>query len=124
MLEPAQLRILVVEDEESIRRVVVRFLRARGCAVSQAADGNEGLDALRGAAFDVIVSDIAMPRLDGVGFWEQAQRAGIAGGARFVFVSAVPLPAALGLPAGVKVIAKPFTLDDLWGAVSQAAGGS
>lgn len=123
MPEPAQLRILVVEDEASIRRVLVRFLRARGCAVSEAADGNEGLSALRGAAFDVVVSDVAMPRLDGVAFWEQALRAGIVGSAGFVFITAVPLPAVLALPAAVKVIAKPFALDDVWVAVRQAAGG-
>lgn len=59
-------RILVVDDEESIRASLRIFLHAEGYDVTLAEDAEEALSLLDGGAFDVVVSDIIMPGLSGV----------------------------------------------------------
>lgn len=59
-------RVLVVDDEESIVRLARHALGARGFNVDTAADGEEALAKARSAKPDVIVSDVMMPRLDGL----------------------------------------------------------
>lgn len=58
--------ILLVEDDESVRRVVSRVLRSNGYKVIEAADGNEALlQAQRVSPVDLLVSDLMMPNMDG-----------------------------------------------------------
>lgn len=57
-------RILVVDDEPSIRDVVARYLRREGYAVTTAADGQEALE--RAADADLVVLDLMLPRVDGI----------------------------------------------------------
>ena len=59
--------ILVVDDEGAVRRFAGRVLEREGYTVREARDGAEALDLVRqGGSFDVVVSDIVMPRLNGV----------------------------------------------------------
>lgn len=60
-------RVLVVDDDEVVRTVVSEYLRRRGYEVGEATDGAEALDAIRQAPPDVVVTDLGMPRLDGLG---------------------------------------------------------
>lgn len=60
-------RVLVVEDDEQVRTLLVRFLKRRGFTVEEARDGLEGLACVKKDAPDVVVTDMAMPRLDGLG---------------------------------------------------------
>ena len=57
--------LLLVDDEDSLRSVVAERLMDHGFEVVQAADGESALTALDGFAFDVIVSDLRLPGLDG-----------------------------------------------------------
>ena len=57
--------LLLVDDEESLRSVVAERLTDEGFHVIQAADGESALKALDGFAFDVIVSDLRLPGVDG-----------------------------------------------------------
>ncbi len=57
--------LLLVDDEESLRSVVTERLTDQGFDVTQAADGEAALKALDGFAFDVIVSDLRLPGVDG-----------------------------------------------------------
>ena len=57
--------LLLVDDEESLRSVVAERLTDHGFEVVQAADGESALKALDGFAFDVIVSDLRLPGVDG-----------------------------------------------------------
>jgi EAL domain-containing protein (putative c-di-GMP-specific phosphodiesterase class I) len=59
-------RILVVDDDEPLRRVIARTLSGAGYDVATAADGEAATDALAGSSFDVVLSDIDMPRVTGV----------------------------------------------------------
>jgi two-component system response regulator MtrA len=59
-------RILVVEDDSSIREVVAMGLRAAGFDVETAADGEEGLARWRAGSPDLVLLDVMLPRLDGL----------------------------------------------------------
>ncbi len=68
-------RILLVEDEESLRDVLSRYLETQGHVCEFAEDGEIGVEKVRGDAegFDVIISDIEMPRMDGITFLRRVQ---------------------------------------------------
>ena len=59
--------ILIIDDEAAQREAVGGYLRKRGFAVLQAANGREGLDLLQGQVVDLIITDLRMPELDGMG---------------------------------------------------------
>jgi two-component system, cell cycle response regulator CpdR len=67
-------RILVVDDEESIRSFVERALTLDGHEIKTAADGAEALDLLACENFDLMLSDIRMPLMDGIALALQAAR--------------------------------------------------
>jgi C4-dicarboxylate-specific signal transduction histidine kinase len=61
----AQLRILLVDDEEAIRSPIARFLGRRGATVLEASDGAEALELLERTDVDAMLVDLRMPRMDG-----------------------------------------------------------
>jgi CheY-like chemotaxis protein len=69
------IRILLVDDEEPIRRPMARFLVKRGADIKEAGDGVAALEQLT-AGFDphVILADLRMPRMDGAEFYQQLQQ--------------------------------------------------
>jgi DNA-binding NtrC family response regulator len=60
-------RTLIVDDEKSIRRTLGEFLRAAGHEVVEAEDADVARQRLAEAEFDVVVTDIILPRMSGVG---------------------------------------------------------
>lgn len=58
-------KILLVEDEDTVRAVAERALARQGYEVTTAADGEEGLEAIGRGEFDLVVSDVVMPTMDG-----------------------------------------------------------
>ena len=64
--EDTKVRVLVAEDEEAVREFVVRALQSQGYEVTAVGDGSEALRELRKDEFDVLVSDIVMPEIDGI----------------------------------------------------------
>jgi CheY-like chemotaxis protein len=65
--------VLVVDDDESLAELFVRALLAAGAVVRSTPNGREALEALRDARFDVLVSDLDMPHLDGLGLVSQVR---------------------------------------------------
>ncbi|SME91617.1 Response regulator receiver domain-containing protein [Tistlia consotensis] len=60
-------RILVAEDDEAVRTFVTRALELRGFQVTAVNDGLQALESLKDDSFDLLVTDIVMPGLDGIG---------------------------------------------------------
>jgi DNA-binding response OmpR family regulator len=68
-------RILVVDDEATIRKFIVRVLEREGYVVDSAADGQAAYERLQASHFDVLLTDIKMNYMDGVGLLRMAKRA-------------------------------------------------
>ena len=65
-METSKYRILVVDDEELIRRLIVTFLSQQGHLCVTAIDGVDALDHMGGNKIDAVVTDIKMPKMDGI----------------------------------------------------------
>ncbi|MCC6149005.1 MAG: sigma-54-dependent Fis family transcriptional regulator [Planctomycetes bacterium] len=105
--------ILVVDDKESMRDMLSLAMAARKIDVTQAGDGLAALDACKRRRFDAIVSDLKMPRLDGMGFLKELRKAGDV--PPFIFITAhgsvKDAVTAMGLGAS-DFIEKPFDLTE------------
>jgi len=67
------LRILVVEDDPHLRLVLARLLREAGYHVTEFATGADPLDALREAGADLVLTDVKLPEMNGIGIILQIQ---------------------------------------------------
>ena len=107
------IRILLAEDDESMRHYLARALEKVGYAVVSVDCGTAALPHLEAERFDLLLTDIVMPEMDGI---ELAQRAAvIAPDMRVMFITgfaAVALKASHAAPTA-KVLSKPFHLKDL-----------
>ena len=70
------MRVLFVEDSESLRRSVRRALRHAGFGVDTAADGEEGLALAEANDYDALVLDVMLPKLDGLALLRRLRAAG------------------------------------------------
>ncbi len=107
-------RILVVEDERILRRVVSEGLRARGYEVIAAGHGEEALAVVNGESVALLITDVAMPGMRGDELARKLRARDPA--LRVIFVSGYAPAgsvAATELGQGVTFVAKPFTIDDL-----------
>lgn len=114
--------ILVVEDEEAIRRTIKRALEGQGYEVILAGDGEEALNVVRTCEndIDLIISDLIMPRLGGRQLFEELEREGMQ--VPFLFTSGysareVQTSEAMGYD--VPLLLKPWTLNDLFARVRE-----
>lgn len=67
--------ILIVEDEENIRKLMVTYLKRDGYRIFEAADGLEALDVLQREHVDLMIADIMMPKMDGLTLTENLRDA-------------------------------------------------
>jgi putative two-component system response regulator len=67
-------RILVVDDEPAIREVIQEYLSMEGYHVTTASDGVQAVEKIRQQEFDVVVTDLSMPNMDGFGLMRHAQQ--------------------------------------------------
>ena len=116
-----RLRILVVDDEAVVRKSIIDVLAADGHTVDSATNGVEGLEKVAGGWFDLVITDRAMPEMNGDQFASTLKR--MMPDKPIVMLTGFgELMAARGeRPAGVDVIvSKPVTRSELQKAVSQA----
>ncbi len=114
-------RILIAEDEESVRALVTRALSQDGHEVIATADGAEALEVLNREAgrFDLLLTDIKMPVMDGIALALATARDYPALPILLMTGYADQRERAVGLEALVRdVIAKPFTLAEIRFAVA------
>ncbi|HEX2638735.1 MAG TPA: response regulator [Gemmatimonadales bacterium] len=108
-------QVLVVDDEHAIRRFAARVLLEAGYVVHEAADGAEALAFITavGAAVDVVVSDIVMPRLNGVELVEALASTHPALPVILMTGFGAGALAERGIAAPCAVLAKPFAAERL-----------
>ena len=113
------LRILLAEDDQVMREYLTRALERSGYAVTAVDRGTAAIPLLETQTFDLLLTDIVMPEMDGI---ELAQKAGeMCRDLRVMFITGF---AAVALEGGqmleqAKVLSKPFHLRDLVGEVDR-----
>lgn len=118
-------RILIADDNELYRELLVCVLSRHGYTVREAADGEEAWDELRHSQFDLLITDNEMPRLEGIQLIERIRHAGMS--LPIIFASsALSIERAQRRPElhVVAVLAKPFGLHELSEAVRYALFGT
>ncbi|HEV8015479.1 MAG TPA: response regulator [Stellaceae bacterium] len=112
-------KILLAEDDASVGAFVTRALRQQGHAVTHVGDGLAALAALAGDPFDLLLTDIVMPELDGIALALKASKDYPAMKILLMTGYAAERQRAHNLEALVhRVIMKPFTLDEIQAAVA------
>jgi len=109
-------RVLLVDDEDMIRRPMARFLARRGAEVAEASDGVQALERLASFEPDVILADLRMPKMDGAELYAQLQAERPALADRVLFLSGdITQLAGRGLApvARERVLVKPVELAEL-----------
>lgn len=107
-------RILLAEDDESMRGFLVRALKKAGYEVIDFANGEEAYERLKTEPFTLLLTDIVMPKMDGI---ELARRASeLDPDLKIMFITgfaAVVLNNDVAAPKDARVLSKPFHLKDL-----------
>lgn len=106
-------RVLVVDDDVTVREVVVSYLKAAGHDVVEAADGADALGAMRSDPADLVVLDLMMPGIDGL---EVCRRLRAAGDVPIIMLTALgaEVDRVVGLESGADdYVTKPFSPREL-----------
>ncbi len=105
-------RILVVDDDASVRTLVRMVLERAGYDVTTARDGSEAISLLGASDYDVVLLDVIMPKLDGLGVVDELRKHNIGVLAHTYLLSAGDTQSFGNLPIR-GVIAKPFDISML-----------
>lgn len=106
-------RILLAEDDESMRTYLARALERSGYEVVAVTTGAEAVPFIESDRFDLLLTDIVMPEMDGIELAQHAAK--VAPDTRIMFITgfaAVSLKAGQSVPQA-KLLSKPFHLRDL-----------
>lgn len=117
---------LIVDDEAEVRQTLAEILQSAGHRVVTAASGHEALRQMGQAHFDVIVTDMRMPGLDGRALYREIERRWPEQARRVVFVTGDTLTSGLrefAANCGRPVIEKPFLPADVRRVVAETAAG-
>ena len=115
------IKVLVVDDEKGIRFLLSEVLLHQGFEVSLARDGQESLEKLEKNQFDLVVTDISMPRLDGVSMLKSMRKTGRE--EKIIIMTGNPSDRRLrdeGLPQVVTCLSKPFEMQTFLNVVTAA----
>src|SRR5580698_9060077 len=110
-----RLRILIVEDHTPTRMVMSRLIRQAGADVTTARDGDEGLGYLLTQHFDVLLTDLRMPKMDGLELLQHCQQLPESHRPKRVIAISGEYEASVlhGQAAQVQFLAKPINVDHL-----------
>lgn len=106
-------RLLLVEDEESLRSSLRLNFELEGYEVTTAVRGSEALERIRGARFDGIVLDVMLPDVDGFTICETIRLEGDRTPVLFLTARTLPADRIRGLRSGEDYLGKPFELQEL-----------
>ncbi len=113
-------RVLLLDDREDFRDVIEEYLNSRFYRVTSVGNGVEGIREIMKDAFDLIICDMMMPKLDGEMFYWAATRIRPAAGQRFIFFTghhSDPKIQAFFQRVNAIVLHKPFKLEALNAAI-------
>lgn len=115
--------LLIIEDDDAIRSLLVHFLSSLGHTVREAADGNQGLRQYRAQPADLVLTDMVMPEKEGLATimelrreYPQARIIAMSGGLAHNAGLYLHIAERLG---AVRIMRKPFSLDEVETAVAE-----
>jgi DNA-binding NtrC family response regulator len=117
-------KILVVDDENRIRSLLSEILSSEGFEVSMARDGQDSLDQMARSRFDLVITDIQMPNLDGMAMLRRMKKAGRK--EKVIIMTGSGLGRDLSgedVPPVVSRLQKPFRMDRFLDVVIAATSG-
>jgi len=114
-------RVLIVDDDPFVRDVMAMILDGLGYAVAATGDGFGALRWLEAESYDLVISDLKMPGLDGPALYQEILARWPAGGPRVLFSSGFAETSryATAGPVDVPLLFKPFSVTDLREAVDR-----
>ncbi|GEM_PF-5932640 len=117
-----EIRVLVVDDEPEVRETLLEIIRMAGYTCDQAKDGREALEKMQQGRFDIILSDINMPGMNGTDLFEKLEDKGYQG--KFIFMTgyAVNDQVETFLEKSDGVLLKPMKADSLMKMLEITAG--
>ena len=125
MTPPDKLRVLVTDDDPAIRMLVARVFARHGFDVVSASDGVEAIARLDAESFDLLVLDLMMPRIDGIGVIAHLEKRGDKTPPIVVMTAAVPdILRRLPSERVSSIVTKPFDLDELIQEANKAIRGA
>jgi DNA-binding NtrC family response regulator len=117
-------KILIIDDDRQMRRLLIRILQGAGHTVREAENGRGGIEAFRSERPELVISDIVMPGMEGIETIRMLCRDGpevpiiaISGGSDPIYLRAAT---ALGATASLE---KPFAADELIALVAKLLAG-
>lgn len=109
-----KIKLLLVEDEQTLAAIIADTLGDRGFEVTVAGDGETGLREFRAASPDVVVTDVMMPRMDGFTFVEHLRRSGARVPVLFLSARSSADDVVRGFETGAgDYLRKPFAISEL-----------
>jgi two-component system copper resistance phosphate regulon response regulator CusR len=112
--ESSSMRILVIEDEKKVARFIKKGLEEEGYAVDLASDGEEGLARTLDQVHDLIILDIALPKIDGLQVLKKLRERKVPTPVLLLTVRATIEDKVLGLDSGADdYLTKPFAFQEL-----------
>jgi PAS domain S-box-containing protein len=117
-------RILVIDDEQFVRSVLAAMLKEQGHAVAEAGGAEEALRMIEAGRFDLVFTDLAMPKLDGIAAATEIKARWPA--TKVVLMSGYGADKASELAAGVSIdaaISKPFNMAEIHGILTSLLAG-
>lgn len=119
-------KVLLIEDDDAVHRVLTRILESAGHDVTGAADSAEAFKLIKATAFDVAIVDILLPEVDGIQLLRELRLQqlplkviAISGGGLGAAGEYLEMAKVLG---AAETLQKPISADDLLGAVARLTG--
>jgi DNA-binding NtrC family response regulator len=120
------MRVLLIDDEQMVRKIVRKMLERSGHEVTEAENGRLGLEQLKIGTFDLVITDIIMPEMEGVETlmtvreqYPNVKVITMSGGGRTGNIDFLSAAEKLGASA---ILHKPFTLGSLAAAIETTFG--
>ncbi len=118
-------KILVVDDEKNIRFLLSEILTHEGFDIIEAKDGQEALEKMETTTFDLVITDVHMPRLDGISLVHHMEMAGRE--EKVIIMTAKPSEQVFlceKMPRVITQIYKPFRIENFLELVISATSGN
>ncbi len=114
-------RVLIIDDDETVRDVLQSFLANKGFEVTLAVDGQSGIDCIKSSSFDIILTDLIMPGINGIEILKKISTLNIKTPVLVITAFGTVQTAVEAMKLGAfEYVTKPFNLDEIMIVINKA----